>query len=266
MPHHTTPLDALRGFILDMDGTTYLGDVLIPGAERFFARLAERGIPYLFLTNNSSQNAETYARKLTRLGLQVIRDQVLTSGEATARWLAQHRPGRRLFVLGTPSLQAEFAAHGFQIVDEKPDVVVLGFDKTLTYQRLAQACDFIRDGVEYIATHPDINCPLPGRYIPDAGAMMAAIEASTGRRPDVIIGKPNSLIFLEAVRRLGSTPETTAMIGDRLYTDIVGARRAGLVAILVLSGETSQDDLRQAAPGEQPDYVFPSLAVLANAL
>ncbi|HEY63154.1 MAG TPA: HAD-IIA family hydrolase [Caldilineae bacterium] len=257
-------VSSLTGFLLDMDGTLYLGDTLLPGALEFLTQLQTRGIPFIYLTNNSSQDAEAYARKLKRLGLSATCDQVLTSGAATSSWLRARYPRARLFVLGTPSLQAEFAEAGFLLVDEAPDLVVLGFDKTLTYDRLARACTFIREGVPWIATHPDINCPVPGGFIPDAGAIAAAIIASTGREPMVTIGKPNPYIFQEAVARLGTPVATTAMVGDRLYTDIAGARAAGLVAILVLSGETTPEDLKDAA--DRPDLVFPSVRELAQVL
>ncbi|MCD6288860.1 MAG: HAD-IIA family hydrolase [Anaerolineae bacterium] len=254
----------LAGFVLDMDGTLYLGDTLLPGAAELLAWLTERGVPFLYLTNNSSKDAMAYVRKLQRLGLPAEPDRVLTSGAATTGWLQAHHPDARLFVLGTPSLQAEFRAAGFAIVDDSPDLVVLGFDMTLTYDRLAQACTFIRQGTPWIATHPDINCPVPGGFIPDAGAIAAAIVASTGVEPRVVIGKPNPYIFKEALARLGTLPEATAMVGDRLYTDIAGARGAGLTAILVLSGETKEEDL--AAAGDLPDLIFPSVQALLQAL
>lgn len=254
----------LAGFILDMDGTLYLGDTLLPGAAELLASLQTRHLPFLYLTNNSSRDATMYAEKLNRLGLPATPDQILTSGAATAAWLRAHHPHARLFVLGTPSLQAEFASAGFQVVDNAPDLVVLGFDTTLTYARLARACTFIRQGVPWIATHPDINCPVPGGFIPDAGAIAAAIIASTGVQPQVIIGKPNPYIFQEALARLGTPAAATAMVGDRLYTDMAGARRAGLVAILVLSGETTRADLETAAI--QPDLIFLSVRELTQAL
>ncbi len=254
----------LAGFVLDMDGTLYVGDDLLPGAADFLALLQDRGIPFLYLTNNSSQDAVAYARKLRRLGLPATPDRVLTSGAATIGWLQVHHPQARLFVLGTPSLQAEFAAAGFPVVEDSPDLVVLGFDKTLTYERLARACTFIREGVPWIATHPDINCPVPGGFIPDAGAIAAAIVASTQVQPVVTVGKPNVYIFQEALARLGTPAQATAMVGDRLYTDIAGAHAAGLVAVLVLSGETQAGDLEAAE--ERPDLVFPSVLELAQLL
>lgn len=269
-------ISRLAGFILDMDGTLYLGDTLLPGAAELLTLLEQRGIPYLYLTNNSARDAAAYASKLARLGLPASPERILTSGAATISWLRARDPYARLFILGTPTLRAEFAAAGFATippVDERPDAedelpapdwVVLGFDQTLTYARLAQACTYIRRGTPWLATHPDINCPVPGGFIPDAGAIAAAIVAATSSSPTVVIGKPNPFIYWEALMRLGTPAQATAMIGDRLYTDVAGARDAGLVSILVLSGETTRADLERAAV--TPDLIFPSVQELAACL
>ena len=269
-------ISRLAGFILDMDGTLYLGDTLLPGAVELLALLEQRGIPYLYLTNNSARDAAAYASKLARLGLPASPARILTSGAATISWLRARDPDARLLVLGTPILRAEFAAAGFATippVDEcadsddeppAPDWVILGFDQTLTYARLAQACTYIRQGTPWLATHPDINCPVPGGFIPDAGAIAAAIVASTDRPPTAVIGKPNPFIYQEALARLGTPAQVTAMVGDRLYTDIAGARGAGLASILVLSGETTCADLETATVA--PDLVLPSVQELAACL
>ena len=178
-------------------------------------------------------------------------------GEATALYL-QAKPGAKLFLLGT-EMARELVSHGFSLVTKKenPDYVVLGFDTTLTYQKLWDACDLIRDGVEFIATHPDFNCPLEGgKYMPDAGAMAAFIQASTGRTPKVI-GKPHREIVDAVLSRTQVPRERTAMVGDRLYTDIALAQDAGLTGILVLSGESGP---RGLTVPYRPDYVFPSVA------
>lgn len=260
------PLAEIRCFLLDLDGTVYLGDRLIPGAREFIDALRRLGRRYCFLTNNSSRSKAAYVDKLTRLGIAVEPGQVMTSGEATALYLKARQPGARIFLLGTEDLAREFVQHGFALVDKagQPDWVVLGFDTTLTYRKLWDACDLIRQGVGYIATHPDFNCPLPGgRYMPDAGAIIAFIEASTGHRPKVI-GKPNAEIIEAALALTQTPPGYSAMVGDRLYTDVAMARRAGLVSVLVLSGETRAEDL--AGTPDRPDYVFPSVRELGLAL
>ena len=257
-----TILANIRCFILDMDGTFYLGDRLLPGALELIALLRSRGIPFLFLTNNSSRQRAQYAARLRSLGLADLRDdQVFTSGEATAIYLGEHMPAARLFVAGTPALEAEFTDRGFELSAEDPDVVVLGFDTTMTYAKLWKLCDLVRAGKPYYATHPDINCPVENGFMPDIGAVIALVAASTGRQPDVIIGKPYPFIVEALVKKTGLPVGALAMVGDRLYTDIA-LGKAGLSTILVLSGETHLADL----PGSpyQPDLIVANLAELVG--
>lgn len=257
-------LTDIRCFMLDMDGTFYLGDQLFPWSLGFIETLQKLGIDFLFLTNNSSKDRSLYAQKISRMGLQVSEEKVLTSGEATAIYMEEQYPGARLFVAGTPSLQDEFSSRNFKLDDQNPEAVVLGFDTTLTYQKLWKLCDFVRAGLPFIATHPDINCPTEQGFMPDIGAMLAAVTASTGRSPDIIIGKPNRMIAEAAARKLNLPLRSLAMVGDRLYTDIALGREAGITSILVLSGETKEEDL----PGSphQPDYTFTHLGKLAEHL
>jgi 4-nitrophenyl phosphatase len=252
-----------RCFLLDMDGTFYLGERLLPGALTFIALLEERGIDYLFLTNNSSRNRSEYAGKLRRLGLDMPERKIFTSGEATAIYLKKRKPGARLYVVGTPALESEFQQHGFDLTLSQPDFAVLGFDTTLTYEKIWKLCDFVSAGVPYIATHPDINCPTETGSMPDIGAMMALVAASTGKQADVIVGKPNAPIVEALVEKLGLPVEDLCMVGDRLYTDIA-LGQTGLATILVLSGETRLEDI----PGSpfQPDLVAENLAQLVQFL
>lgn len=256
-------LAAIRLFLLDMDGTVYLGSRLLPGALDFLRYLAETGRDHLFLTNNSSRNADYYSEKLTRLGWSAGPAEILTSGEATVLYLGGIKPGARIYLLGTPGLEAEFAAHGFVLTDADPDYVVLGFDMTLTYEKLVIGCDLIRGGVPFIATHPDLNCPTETGYIPDCGAMAALITASTGVSPKVI-GKPNREIIDAMFRKKPVERSQVAMVGDRLYTDIVMGHNAGVAAVLVLSGEAKESDI-PAAP-VQPDLVVAGLGELHQRL
>lgn len=255
------PLRSVRGFLLDMDGTFFLGDRLLPGALDFIETLGRQGKPYLFLTNNSTKRGDQYAEKITRLGLAITAANVLTSGEATARYLLSHQPGRRAYVVGTPSLEQEFREFGFTLDDTHPDMAVLGFDTTLTYDKLWKLCDFARAGLPYIATHPDFNCPTETGFMPDIGATIAFVRASTGRDPDIVVGKPNRMIAEAAAEKLGLPLETLAMIGDRLYTDIALGQAAGIPAVLVLSGETRPADL-EGSPF-RPDYTFDNLGGVA---
>ena len=256
-------LQDIRCFLLDMDGTFYLGDRLLPGALEFIDLLNRNGIHFLFLTNNSSRTRKEYADKIRRFGLDLPEEKIFTSGEATAIYLKKQKPGARLYVVGTPALEREFSDHGFILTDENPDFAVLGFDTTLTYNKLWKLCDLVVAGVPYIATHPDINCPTETGFMPDIGAMMALISTSTGKQPDVIIGKPYAPIVEAVVEKLQIPIEALCMVGDRLYTDIA-LGKTGLTTVLVLSGETRPEDL----PGSphQPDYVMDNLAGLVSSL
>ena len=163
----THQLSAVRCFLLDMDGTFYLGDRLIEGALKFIDVLGKQGRDFVFLTNNSSKHRSQYAEKITRLGCPITDDKVFTSGEATALYLKETMPAARLYVVGTPSLEEEFQQHGFTLDEKNPQVALLGFDTTLTYNKLWKLCDLVREGLPYIATHPDFNCPTENGFMPD---------------------------------------------------------------------------------------------------
>ena len=256
-------LQDVKLFLLDMDGTFYLGDRLIDGSLDFIDRVRATGRDFLFLTNNSSHNAAFYVEKLKKMGLVIPREKVMTSGEATCEKLKELYPGRRAFVLGNEFLLEEFAEAGIEVDMQRPEIVVIGFDTTLDYKKLQAVCDFVRAGLPYLATHPDFNCPTETGFMPDIGAIMAFIEASTGRRPDLVVGKPNTGIVEAVLRRTGLKTDELAMVGDRLYTDIETGLRSGMLSILVLSGETTPDML--AAAERKPDLVFDRLADM-NAL
>ena len=248
----------VRCFLLDMDGTFYLGENLIPGSLDFIRRVEETGRDFLFLTNNSSHNADFYVQRLKRMGLNVGREKVLTSGEATAAVLLEKYPGKRAFVLGNEFLLEEMREAGVTVDQTDPEIVVVGYDTTLDYQKMTAVCDFVRAGLPYIATHPDFNCPTETGFAPDIGAIMAFIEASTGRRADLVVGKPHTGIVQAALRRTGLAVGQLAMVGDRLYTDIETGLKSGMLSILVMSGETTPEML--AAYPHKPDLVFDRLA------
>ncbi len=255
-------LSTARGFLLDMDGTFYLGDRLLEGAKRFINLLREQKKEFLFLTNNSSKDRGQYAEKIRRLGVPLTDELVLTSGEATVLYLSEKHAGAKLYLVGTPSLEDEFRQHGFQLVQQEPQFLVLGFDTTLTYQKLWTLCDFVRAGVPYIATHPDFNCPTETGFMPDVGAMIAFVNAATGRQPDLVVGKPNRLIVDAAALKMKLQVSQLAMVGDRLYTDIALGQTSGITTVLVLSGETKLEDLKDSP--FQPDYTFQNLAGVAD--
>lgn len=257
-------LGHMQTFLFDMDGTVYLENRLFPGVLEFFDFLREHGRHFYFLTNNSSRHALFYAAKLQKLGLSwCTPSHIITSGEACIFHLRKRNPRARIFLLGTKDLEMEFLRAGFTLVQNHPDFVVLGFDKTLTYQKLDRACAFIREGIPFFATHPDFACPGEDRPILDMGCIIKAIEAFTGRPPQ-IFGKPYPEMIEYALWRTGGEKETMAMVGDRLYTDIAMGKKAGITAILVLTGETKAEDL--ATSPWQPDFVFPSLRELHQAL
>jgi 4-nitrophenyl phosphatase len=255
-------LSRVRGFIVDLDGTTYLGERALPGAAEFLTSLTEVGCECVFVTNNSSTSGADYEAKLRRLGVPAVAGQVLTSGEATARFL-RRREYRSVFVVGTPSLEEEMRLAGLQLVSEAPDCVVLGFDKTLTYAKLERAARLLAAGTPFVATHPDLACPTETGYIPDCGSMIALLHAATGVSP-VVVGKPEPLLVEMALLKLGVGAHEVAVVGDRLYTDMAMARRAGALGVLVLSGETSREMVNAA--DDKPDLVFDHLGALSAAL
>ena len=251
-------LQDVKCFLLDMDGTFYLGNNLIEGSLDFIEKVRATGRDFLFLTNNSSHNANFYVKRLHGMGLDVPREKILTSGEATADKLNQLYPGKRAFVLGTEYLIEEFTQMGVIVDQENPEIVVIGYDTTLDYKKMTRVCDLVRAGLPYIATHPDFNCPTETGFAPDIGAIMAFIEASAFRRPELIVGKPNTGIVEAALRRTGLKAGEMAMVGDRLYTDIETGLRSGMLSILVMSGETTEEMLAKSET--VPDLKFGRLA------
>ncbi len=250
-------LREIKAFALDMDGTIYLGERLFPFTRAFLARVEETGRQCFFLTNNSSKSTHAYVQKLARLGVESEPEKIVTSGHATVSLLKRQYPGKRVYLLGTEALKAEFMRAGVTLDAEDPEVAVLAFDTELTYPKLCKFCDCVRDGLPYIATHPDINCPAESGFIPDAGSFIELIRASTGRMPDTIAGKPFRPIVDELLERTGLMAHEIAMVGDRLYTDIKTGLDHGLVSILVLTGETDEIMLKKSEI--RPDLVFASL-------
>lgn len=250
-------LSKIQCFALDMDGTIYLGEQWIDGAKDFLNKVEEAGKRYVFLTNNSSKNPEVYVDKLHRMGLEVGKEQIVTSGQATIFYLQKHFPGKKVFLLGNELLKAEFEQEGIMLEDEHPNVVVVGFDTTLDYAKMCKVCDFVRAGLPYLSTHPDYNCPTETGFIPDAGAIHAFIHASAFRYPDRIIGKPNGDIIDYLIDRIKLPKEEVIMIGDRLYTDVAAGRNNGLYSMLVLSGEATMEDAAQSEV--EPHLIFDSV-------
>ncbi len=255
-------LEKVRLFVLDMDGTIHIGGKVFPWTIPFLEKVKSLGKDYVFLTNNSSKGPKEYEEMLSRMGIPS--PVVFTSGEATARFVLEKFGEVRTYVFGTESLKRVFEKEGLVVVEEDPEVLVLGYDTTANYEKIRKFALFLRKNLPYIATHPDINCPSPEGLVPDAGSFIALFEASTGRRPDHIVGKPNPDILEELAKKYGLSFEEIAVVGDRLYTDMELARKAGAVSILVLSGETSEEDLKSS--GVSVDLVVKDLGELAKFL
>ncbi|MCD8313053.1 MAG: HAD-IIA family hydrolase [Bacteroidales bacterium] len=260
----------IRHVALDMDGTIYLGSQLFPFTKKFLSDLREHGIGYSFLTNNPTRSTADYLRKLSGMGISATPDEMTSTAVSTIEYLKLHRPeARRLFILGTPSMIAEFEAAGFESIpdspDERPDVLVVAFDMTLVYSRLCRAAWWASQGVPYIATNPDRVCPtdLPTILV-DCGSICRAIEHATGRRPDLVIGKPNPGMLNVIAERRGLRPDELALCGDRIYTDVEAARNAGALGVLVLSGETSLETAMASDP--RPALTALDLSVFGDLL
>ena len=238
----------IKHVALDMDGTIYMGSTLFPFTHEFFGILEECGIGYSFLTNNPTRSREDYVEKLERLGIKASKEQVLTSSRATVSYLKSHlMEARRLFVMGTPSMQKEFTDAGFILTaddpDDRPDALVVAFDTTLTYPRFCRAAWWASMAdIPYIATNPDWVCPTDQKVILiDCGSLCKALEGATGRKPDIVIGKPSPMMLNGLCESLGLENEEVAVCGDRIYTDVASARNAGCLGVLVLSGETTRE-------------------------
>lgn len=256
-------LEKIRMFVLDMDGTIYLGDRLFPFTKDFLACVKRAGKEFCFFTNNSSKNREAYLQKLNGMGISVPPEKMLIANDVILRWLRENRPGESCYVMGTPLLREEFLQAGVSLNDTDPDYVVLGFDTTLTYEKLSLACSLIRRGKPVYGVNPDLNCPVEDGFIPDCGSIAALVKASTGVECE-FFGKPSRHTLSYLLQRTGCRPEELAVIGDRLYTDIAVADQTAVTSILVMSGETTPEMLETSKI--QPDFVMKDLSELAALL
>lgn len=234
-------LEDIKCFIVDMDGTFYLGESLLPGAEEFARCVEKSGKKFFFFTNNSSHNEQACLGKLRRYGYDAEDGSVIISSHVTIDFLKRNRAGKTVYLLGNENLTGDFIKAGIVLTDENPDIVVLGFDTTLTYEKINKAANFLAGGAEYIATHPDNNCPLKDGFMPDTGSMIAMFERSTGRTPDLIMGKPYAFTVDYVTNRIGCKREEVAFVGDRLETDIAIGVKNGLKAVLVYTGVTTPE-------------------------
>lgn len=244
----------IKHVALDMDGTIYMGSHLFPFTQDFLKMLRDNGIGYSFLTNNPTRSISDYLAKLEKMGIEATADNMYTTAVATIDHLKANMPDvKRIFVIGTPSMKAEFELAGFELTSEDPgdmpQALIVAFDTTLEYGRLCHASWLASQGLPYIATNPDRVCPTNlDTVLVDCGSLCACIEHATGRKPDLVIGKPNPGMLDGILYRHGLKPDEIAMCGDRIYTDVAMARNAGALGVLVLSGETTLDTAMNSDP------------------
>ncbi len=252
--------EALKGvklFILDMDGTVYLGDRPIEGSLDFIRKVEEsKDRDYLFFTNNASTVPSVYVKKLAGMGLDIGEDKIVTAGDVCAEYLKTHHPGARVYLNGTKHLTDNWVERGITLVTDDPDIAVQSFDKEMTYEKMDRICRFVRGGAAFYATHMDINCPTEDGYIPDCGSMCALITASTGKEPRYF-GKPwrETVDMISVIT--GMEPEEMAFVGDRLYTDVATGVKNGSRGFLVLTGESDMQTVEES--DIKPTCIFESL-------
>ncbi len=258
-----TIFEKTKYFIIDMDGTFYLGNKIIPGADGFLDKLLASGRDFRFFTNNSSNNVEVCQNKLAAMGYPVEKEKIIVSTHVAINYLKKHHNGERIYLLGNERLTGDMLAAGINLVDDEPDVVVLGFDTTLTYEKISKAANFIAGGAVYIATHPDYNCPLAVGFMPDTGSMIEMFAASTGKRP-IVMGKPMEETVNYITDSLGCSRDEIAFVGDRLMTDIAIGANHGIKSALVLSGVTDMQEYERS--DIKASVVVKDLASLAEYL
>lgn len=250
-------------FIIDMDGTFYLGDSLIPGADDCVRRIVESGRDYFFFSNNSSHSIETVRARLEKIGFPVPREKVMLSSYVAALTVKRDYPGKRVYLLGNRNLYDVFREMDVPLSQDDADIVMLGFDTDLTYARIRNAARLIANGAVYMATHPDMNCPTPDGFIPDTGSMIEMFAASTGRYP-LVMGKPMTPTVDYLTDTLSCTRDELAFVGDRLETDVRIGTDHGVPSVLVLSGVTDEKMARESPI--RPDLIVPSLREMADYL
>jgi len=261
-----TLLKQIKLFLFDMDGTLYLGDRLFDFSAQLLDRIKSNGCRYMFMTNNSSKSVSAYIEKLQAMGIVAEQEEFITSSQATAYYLKKNHPNAVLYVCGTSSLKQELKGHGFEVTEdtEKAQCIVMGFDTELTFQKLRDVSYMLSTReIPYIATNPDYVCPTEFGSVPDCGSVCDMIYNATGKRP-VVIGKPEPLMPQLAMELADCSPAETAVIGDRIYTDIKSGLNAGTVTILVLSGETTPEILN--ASYDKPHMVLEDCGELLAAL
>lgn len=248
-----TRLRKIKHVALDMDGTIYLGSKIFPYTDGFLKTLDKLGITYSFLTNNPTRSIADYLAKLEKLGIHATEENMYTTSLSAIDYIREHHPqAKRLYMLGTPSMVTQFEKAGFEACEDSaediPDALVVAFDTTLTYSKLCRAAWWASQGVPYVATNPDRVCPTDQpTVLVDCGSLQKCIEWATGRKPDIVLGKPDPTMIQGIMKRRGLQPDEVAMVGDRIYTDIAMAHNASVLGVLVLSGETTLETALEVA-------------------
>lgn len=266
-----TTLANIRLFLLDMDGTIYHENELIPGAREFFDFLNEHSLNYAFMTNNSSKGKKEYVKKLTDLGIKATESNIVSSVNVTVDYIKiSGHSTSNIFVVGTTSFKEELKSHGFNIFDERDSdlpkigLVILGFDTELNYEKIKVVCEILDKGCEYVATNCDLKCPVKeGRFIPDCGAIAKMLEVATNRMPK-FLGKPKKEMVITAAKQFGVNQEQILCVGDRLYTDIAVGINAGCQSAVVFTGEATKSDIKDTE--FTPTYQFDSIKELYEQL
>ena len=263
----SSPDRLYEGYVFDLDGTIYLGDELLPGAKRLIEELRELGKKVAFLSNNPTKDPRMYADKLTRLGVPTPEGEVVNTVVTMTRWLLQNHPDATVFPISEEPLRRSLREAGIRMSDrsDEIDIVIASYDRAFDYRKLQIAFDAIwfHKRARLVTTNPDPYCPLPGgRGEPDAAAVVGAIEACTGARCEVNVGKPSRIMLETVMERIGLEPADCVMIGDRLYTEIRMALDAGMPSAVVLTGETTSEDVQTASEENLPDYVLDRIDLL----
>jgi len=253
-----------RGYIFDLDGTVYLGEKAIPSAPETIANLRKEGCGVVFLSNKPLEPRENYAKKLTHLGIPTPTEDVINSTLVLIQYLLKEMPTATVFVIGEKPLLDEFSEAGISLSEnpEEIDVVIASFDRTFDYRKLDIGYQALRLGARFFATNADRTCPVAGGEIPDAAAVIGALEGCSGRKVELVAGKPSSLMVEIVLERLGLQAKDCLMIGDRLETDMLMGKEAGMATALVLTGVTQREDIPHSSV--QPDYILESVADILN--
>jgi HAD superfamily hydrolase (TIGR01457 family) len=263
-------LSRVKGFIFDLDGVVYVGKTPVDGAVETFAYLRDASRKVRFITNDSGRKRASYITKLGNMGIECGRDEIITSSQGVAVYIRGKYKEGKCFVVGEEGLVDELTQHGFEVVEgrkgEGADFVAVGVDSGVTYEKLTTALRALKNGAKFIAANPDVSRPMEEGPVPGAGAMIAALEVSSGVKPEVVIGKPNPMLFEIAIKGMGLKKDEVVTVGDRIDTDIVGGNRLGLYTVLVLTGIARREDLKSLKGEMKPDLVLDSIADLRGVL